>query len=486
VETRGYYCTWARSSGANHHWREAEKLEQLSSKMAETETLPEPSAKRRKSNHDEEEEAGEALPGLEHIRDCTLNDASDWCPATYGALLGDPSTHDVTFKTSDGGSVSAHRVIVAAGSPVFRAMLYGDMKEGTEKEINVPSVDRESLSSLVMFLYTGTVNIRSSFMKRLLDTAHYFNVVSLEAKLVDFITQSLNVANVVDVVTFAQCSKFPQLYQNCLSFMSDHAKEIVDEESFENLPSEILLTFCKSSDLEIREVDLFVAVVQWYKHQEKLPETVCKQIFQEIRYPLMSEEELIDKVRPTKMADSSLYTAALEYQFFPDKYKGPLTQITHRKLISQNIKYVNANYQCMVVSEVNDGLIISKFGGHFDWNGLCAILVCPTTQQPVHFRIVVDNTFNDDDCGHLYLSTHSYDDIHPQFKVNELTGGQELQNLAKGDEIDGVISVRGDNVLTTIHNITNSTPIIGVVYFHVHMTNAEDEVLFSLTHPAVQ
>ena len=39
--------------------------------------------------------------------------------STFSSLLEDPSTHDVTFKTSDGGSVSAHRVIVAAGSPVF-------------------------------------------------------------------------------------------------------------------------------------------------------------------------------------------------------------------------------------------------------------------------------------------------------------------------------------------------------------------------------
>ena len=32
-----------------------------------------------------------------------------WCIGTFLPLLNDPSTHDVTFKTSDGGSVSAHR-----------------------------------------------------------------------------------------------------------------------------------------------------------------------------------------------------------------------------------------------------------------------------------------------------------------------------------------------------------------------------------------
>ena len=53
---------------------------------------------------------------------CTIEE-SGWCPKIFGPLIEDPSTHDVTFKTSDGGSVSAHRAIVAAGSPVFHDML---------------------------------------------------------------------------------------------------------------------------------------------------------------------------------------------------------------------------------------------------------------------------------------------------------------------------------------------------------------------------
>ena len=76
-------------------------------------------------------------------------------------LLGDPSIHDVTFKTSDGGSVSAHRIIVAAGSPVFHVVLCGKVKGNSEKEIEVPSVDTETFSTVVSFLYTGVATVRS-------------------------------------------------------------------------------------------------------------------------------------------------------------------------------------------------------------------------------------------------------------------------------------------------------------------------------------
>ena len=70
----------------------------------------------------------------------------------------------------------------------------------------------------------------------------------------------------------------------------------------------------KSSNLEVKEVDLFLAVANWFRHQENvLSADDKKQVFQLIRYPLISLNDLLEKVRPSKLADCDLYTAALEY-----------------------------------------------------------------------------------------------------------------------------------------------------------------------------
>jgi len=58
-------------------------------------------------------------------------------------------THDVAFKTSDGGSVSADRVIVAAGSPVFHTMLHGNMKESSQKEIELLNMNSSILNKVL-------------------------------------------------------------------------------------------------------------------------------------------------------------------------------------------------------------------------------------------------------------------------------------------------------------------------------------------------
>ena len=72
-----------------------------------------PPAKRAKADSEPDlDTAEEAMKlGLKNIPNCILQGTAEWCPTTFGGLLEDPSTHDVTFKTSDGGSVSADRII---------------------------------------------------------------------------------------------------------------------------------------------------------------------------------------------------------------------------------------------------------------------------------------------------------------------------------------------------------------------------------------
>ena len=428
-----------------------------------------PPAKRRKSDELDKTE-GVVIPGLSNIPDCS-QDTVDWCPNVFGALLADTSTHDVTFKTSDGGRVSAHRLIVAAGSPVFHAMLCGNMKESSQKEIKVQSVDGETLSCLLAFVYTGKVNVSSKRIEKVLDAAHYFNVASLEDKLINFIVNSLNLVNIFAIISFARSSKFPQLFKRCLSFMYNHADKIAFNANFKHLSSEIVLTFCKSSELKIKEVKLFLAVVEWYNYQDQLPETIIKSMFQEIRYPLMSEADLINIVRPTKMVDPALYTAALEYHLLPGKYKGSISQIIVRKYPPHDFKCIN-----MSVIENDSGIEIFKTGKR---NGLCTILVYPTQQQPVCFKIVLRQVSTD--CSCIYFVTRSYYSRCRLLEVNDCTDGIWFHNLYAQQEINGVISVTGSVINTTIDGVTRITPKHSVVYFCIHMNRQNDILHFLFT-----
>ena len=96
--------------------------------------------------------------------------------------------------------------------------------------------------------------------------------------------------------------------------MEVNAGKIINSPWFNTLPLHTILAFVKSSNLEIREIDLFLAVARWYEHQEdELSADDKKQIFWLIRYPLMTSNDLLGKVKPSQLVDQNLYTAALEY-----------------------------------------------------------------------------------------------------------------------------------------------------------------------------
>ena len=131
----------------------------------------------------------------------------------------------------------------------------------------------------------------------------------------------------------------------------------------------------------------------------------------------------------------------------------------------------------MAVSDNNNGITITKTEGFLSWNGLCAILVHPTKQKPVHFKIVLQKVETRTSC--IYLITHSYETRDPRFIVDDVTGGIRMSGLHVQQEIDGVISIREETINTTINGITKTVPKASVTYFCIHMEHQDDELQFS-------
>ena len=256
-----------------------------------------------------------------------------WNSAVLTSLLNNPSTHDVTFKTSDGGSVSAHKAILAASSPVFYDTLYlgPNQHPGSLTEFYSVDVDAVTLLKLLTFIYTGKVMVNSTCLDKMLHAACYFKLISLERILMKFAEKSLSVDNIVSVAILATDRNCEQLQKCCQRFIGANISEVARHPNFMALPYAVILEVCKSSDfnVDVNEIDLFMAVAEWYKHQT-LSKTAANRIFQEIRYPLISKDDLMDKVKPTKLASVRLYTAALEYHHNPGKYDGPSKQVEQR------------------------------------------------------------------------------------------------------------------------------------------------------------
>ena len=74
------------------------------------------------------------------------------------SLLVDEELADVVFKLDDGTTVAAHRAVLAARSPVFRKMLYGDMREAGDRAVSLSGgLQQPVLKAICEWAHTGNI-----------------------------------------------------------------------------------------------------------------------------------------------------------------------------------------------------------------------------------------------------------------------------------------------------------------------------------------
>jgi len=412
-----------------------------------------------------DQEDCESVDGAGGSADLCAIEESGWCPKIFGALIDDRDTHDVTFKTSDGSSVGTHRAMVATGSPVFRAMLYGNMRESSEKVIELKNVSSETFQYLLTFIYKGKVSFNFTNCLDVLDAAHYFGIDALESLCVDYIYDTLTIDNSYEVISFAHKKDYQVLLQKCLSLMFIHAVDMIRSPQFKELPTEVLFAFFESSEVHAKEIELFTAAIEWYQHQEDIT-GACDGLLGLIRYPLISKDDLLDKVRPVQEKDMALYTAALEYHLDAQRYCGPPQQTTLRK---PWLEIISVTPDTIILKKTKNGTLVSRVGAK-GWNG-CAIRVGPQ-KQTLQFLVSSNNyvycklvTANNDESLSCEINT---DDLAEVGKEETIT----VKVYVSQRTSKPICKLKFDGVETLYTSVKKDTPIFLCIYLY----NVGDEL----------
>lgn len=146
---------------------------------------------------------------------------------------------DVTLVASDGRSLHAHKIILATRSDAFRAMLFGGMRESTQKEIAFPDMTFDVLSTLVQFLYTDNADINGDVVVGLFMAADQYQLTRLRALCENFILQNISLENVCTIFQTAHRLNAHKLRGFCFNWIINNFGDILTCESYTQLPSEL-------------------------------------------------------------------------------------------------------------------------------------------------------------------------------------------------------------------------------------------------------
>ncbi|XP_028713275.1 speckle-type POZ protein-like [Peromyscus leucopus] len=158
-------------------------------------------------------------PGIQVPR-CTLADE-------LGELWENSRFTDCCLVVA-GQEFQAHKAILAARSPVFRAMFQHDMEESRKNRIEIPDLEPQVFKAMMNFIYTGTAPDLDSMADSVMAAADKYGLEHLKVMCEDALCRDLNVENTAHTLYLADLHSSEQLKTEALDFITAHASEVSD------------------------------------------------------------------------------------------------------------------------------------------------------------------------------------------------------------------------------------------------------------------
>jgi len=160
----------------------------------------------------------------------------------YSSLLLDNNENnnglfsDVTLDV-DGKLFPAHRNILAARSPVFRAMFTGGMREQSEKTIKIYDVDTIIFAEFLKYIYCGQFDdkLLSERTVEVLSTANKYDIRSLKVKCEELLLQRVTKSTAASILMAADLYNAPHLKQCVVTVITQNFMDVIGTDSFKEL-----------------------------------------------------------------------------------------------------------------------------------------------------------------------------------------------------------------------------------------------------------
>uniref|UniRef100_A0A0A9VQJ5 Kelch-like protein diablo n=1 Tax=Lygus hesperus TaxID=30085 RepID=A0A0A9VQJ5_LYGHE len=211
--------------------------------------------------------------------DCKTNDTTDmtFCMTNYhkGVLkmMSMMRTHhmltDVKLIVSS-ETFEAHKLMLAAASPYFKAMFTGGLKESQCSEVTLHGICPSIMNRLLSFIYTGQIHITELAVCQILPAASMLQITDVIKACCIFLERQLSPVNALGIASFAEQHGCLELHKKANEFIMQHFAEVCQEEEFVQLSTKQLIDLIRKDELNVREeTEVYNAVLRWVKYNEE-------------------------------------------------------------------------------------------------------------------------------------------------------------------------------------------------------------------------
>ncbi|XP_057321493.1 speckle-type POZ protein B-like [Microplitis mediator] len=150
---------------------------------------------------------------------------------------------DVTLVVGE-VEIPAHKVVLAAHSPVFKAMLLSGMKEAKQGEIEIKNVDADIISEMLEYFYKGETkaSFDTEVALKMIELADIYQIEKLKNICQNTLLNNMSIDNIFDIVDVADDHNIEELRDQAIKFMVKYSDRVFALKRFEQL-------FYKKSEL---------------------------------------------------------------------------------------------------------------------------------------------------------------------------------------------------------------------------------------------
>ncbi|XP_056002858.1 BTB/POZ domain-containing protein 2-like isoform X1 [Ostrea edulis] len=211
---------------------------------------------------------------------------------------------DVTFRVGkEGKLVRAHKYVLSSRSPVFDAMLYGDLAESDD--IIVPDIEPSSFDALLRFLYCDDDSFTPDRVTSVLYAADKYGVDDLVTKIKSHLDQNITNETVLTVLESAKSFNLEDLLKKCKNFIESDPFAVLQSSSALEMTKETLTYIISLDSLVMDELEIYRFLIKWAENQcdrvgiETIDQNIramMGDLIYLIRFPLMNLDIFVKDV----------------------------------------------------------------------------------------------------------------------------------------------------------------------------------------------
>ncbi|KAK0419181.1 hypothetical protein QR680_013998 [Steinernema hermaphroditum] len=235
-------------------------------------------------------------------------------------LLENSENADVTFLVGE-AKIPAHRNILACQSEYFRSMLYGGLREGSEKEVKIRDTNPDTFRRLLRYFYTRKLSLGQMEIDVILDLfklAHLFQEEKLQMEIELYLESRVCIENFYEMLDNASLYSLQKLLSACLTFSDAHTVEVIQCHDFITAPIERIEQILARNTVTAPEIEIFKAVQRWLAQhimgERERDHNGKERILKLVQLAMIDEMGLLTTVRESKLFGPNDILDALSVQ----------------------------------------------------------------------------------------------------------------------------------------------------------------------------